>query len=274
MTQQPVGIFGEGDKTAVIAICNLTSIGNKPYATHLQFAYKLAKDNPEWKFLLFTPYRMAIADFRNHAVDAALDVGAEYVMFLDDDSILLNFAGAFKSLRTTIEESEKDIHIISPVYYVRGYPFHPMFFKESNDPDLLKVGKGLEFYDDFMEPDNIDEDGLLEVAALGCHCTLISTEVFPALERPYFLTGMNNTEDVYFCMKCRDYIENIGIYIDTNQTVGHLLDPLWVDKGNVDLLRKFYKDMGLTDTLDWAEAFSRKHEYLTKDEEDAETTES
>lgn len=260
MNEQLMQSVGDGERIALIATCTLTSIGNKPYATHLQMAYKLAKDNPDFQFLLFTPYRMAIADFRNAAADAALDIGAEYLMFYDDDAIFLNFPDAFKKLR------ERDKHIISPIYYVRGYPFHPMFFKNSEDPDLIKLGKGLEFYDDFRECGKIQEDGLLEVAALGCHCTLIKTEVFPALERPYFLTGMSNTEDVYFCMKCRDYIENIEIFIDTNETVGHTLDPIWVDDSNVELIRKFYKELGLTETFDWTEAFQRKAQFLSKED--------
>jgi hypothetical protein len=135
-----------------------------------------------------------------------------------------------------------------PVVYIRGYPFNPMFFKWNNDPDLITEGKGLIFYDDFKEQVTND-DNLLEVAAIGCHTCLIKTEVFKAIEEPYFMTGMNNTEDVYFCMKCHDYIENIGIYVASDITIGHLLDPLYVDDLNREILKETYEKLGHNESI-------------------------
>ncbi len=230
--------IGDGERLAIIAICNLDTVSNKAYATHLQFAFKLAKDNPEFQFILFTPYRMSITNFRNMAARAALETEADYLLFIDDDAVLVNHPSIFKELKDKIDNDENK-HIIMPVAYVRGYPFDPMFFKWENDPEIITEGKGLTFYNDF--PKN---SGLLEVAAVGCHTCLIKTEVFTAMPQPFFLTGQYNTEDVYFCMKCHDYIENIGIYVDTDITVAHLLDPLYVDDTNVDLMRDFYKELG------------------------------
>jgi hypothetical protein len=99
MTEQFLGKFGEGKRLCVIGICNLDVIQNKPYATHLQFAYKLAKDNPEFQFILFTPYRMSIANFRNISARAALESEAEYLMFIDDDAVLINHSSIFKELK-------------------------------------------------------------------------------------------------------------------------------------------------------------------------------
>ena len=58
-----------------------------PYLINLQFAHKLAKDNPDWVFYLYTPYRMTIADFRNSAAKYAQDVNAKYLMFIDDAAV-------------------------------------------------------------------------------------------------------------------------------------------------------------------------------------------
>lgn len=243
MTLQQVGIIGEGENLALIGICSLTRVSNKPYASHLQFAYRLAQDNPDYKFILYTPYRMTIANFRDSAAEFACELEAKYVMFIDDDAVLNDHPSMFKELKDKIDNDENK-HIIMPVTYVRGYPFHPMFFKFSTDPELIKEGKVLEFYDDFKEQP-VDENNLLKVAAIGCHTCLIKTEVFYALDKPYFKTAMNHTEDVYFCMKCHDYIENIGIYIATDVNSGHLLDPLWVDDKNVDILKEFYEKLGL-----------------------------
>jgi len=265
MTEQLVGIFGDGKRIAIIAICNLDTIQNKPYATHLQFAYKLAKDNPEFQFILFTPYRMSIANFRNYAARATLESGADYLMFIDDDAVLVHHPSIFKELKDKIEGDENK-HVIMPVVYVRGYPFNPMFFKWVNDPDLITEGKGLDFYTDWKEQP-VDSKKLLEVAAIGCHTCLIKSEVFKAIEEPYFLTGMNNTEDVYFCMKIRDYIENIGIYVATDITIGHLLDPLYVDNTNVDILRKFYRELGMDTTLNIADFLNQQESIKSELEE-------
>jgi len=234
-------VFGEGQNIAVIGICTLTAINNKCYATHLQFAFKLAKENPDYQFVLFTPYRTSIDNFRNTTVKAALELEAKYVMFIDDDSVLEGAASMFKHLKDKIDEDENK-HIIMPIVYVRGYPFKPMFFKWVEDEGI--AGKGLDHYDDFREQET-DEEGLLEVAAIGCSTCLIKTEVFNALPKPYFSTGPTYTEDVFFCVKCHDYIENIGIYLDTTICSGHLLDPLYVNEQNVDSFREFYKNLGL-----------------------------
>lgn len=244
MTEQLISTkIGDGKRLAIVAICNLDVVQNKAYATHLQFAYKLAKDNPEFQFILFTPYRMSIANFRNYAAKAALETEAEYLMFIDDDAVLINQASIFKTLKDKIDEDDNK-HIIMPVVYVRGYPFNPMFFKWVNDPDLVDEGKGLDFYVEFKEQP-VDEKNLLEVAAIGCHTCLIKTEVFKAIPEPFFLTGLTNTEDVYFCMKCHDYIENIGIHVATDVTIAHLLDPLYVDDFNRDILVEFYDKLGM-----------------------------
>ena len=256
MGEHFVGKFGDGPRRALIAICTLTSIQNKPYATHMQFAYRLAKDNPEWQFVLFTPYRMSIANFRNYSVKAALETEADYIFFMDDDSVLLGNASIFKYLKDKID-NDPNKHIISPIVYVRGYPFEPMFFSEVKDEKIrIKEGKGIDFFRDFKNHPT-DENKLIRVEAVGCHNTLIKTEIFKALEQPYFLTTLNNTEDIYFCMKCKEFIENIGIFVDTSITVGHLLDPLYVDDNNVESLRKMYKELQLFETIEIAQFFKQ-----------------
>ena len=255
MTIDPVGIIGNGDKLAIIAICNLEMISNKPYATHLQFTYRLAKDNPDWQFILFTPWRMTIANFRNMAARAACESNAKYLMFIDDDAVLINNASIFNQLKDKIDDNE-NAHIVMPVVYVRGYPFQPMFFKFVTDEKQKAEGKILDFYTDFREQP-VDERSLLSVAAIGCHTCLIKTEILYALDQPYFLTGMTHTEDVYFCMKCRDYIENIGIYVATDITIGHLLDPIWVDETNVKQLREMYEKLQLTNQFNIRDYFNQ-----------------
>jgi len=265
MTEQLIGKFGEGKRVAVLAICSLSTVNNKVYATHMQFAYKLAKDNPDFQFILFTPYRMTIANFRNMAARAALESEAEYLMFIDDDAVLVNCPSLFKSLLEKIDKDENK-HIVMPVVYVRGYPFNPMFFNWVDDKDLVENARGLDFYVDWKEQP-VDENKMLRVGAIGCHTCLIKTEVFKVIEEPFFLTGMYNTEDVYFCMKCHDYIENIGIFVATDITVAHLLDPLYVDNTNVEILKEMYEKLDMTANLHIAEFLNQQGSIKSEIEE-------
>jgi hypothetical protein len=251
--EQFVGQVGDGDRLAVIAICTLSNISNKAYATHLEFAYRLAKDNPDFRFILFCPYRMTIANFRTTAAVAALQVEAEYLMFVDDDAVLIDQTSMFKLLKDKIDGDENK-HIVMPVVYIRGYPFRPMFFKSIVTDGI----KGLENYNDFRD-EPTDDKKLLEVGAIGCHTCLIKVEVFKAMEEPFFLTGTYHTEDIYFCMKCRDYIENIGIFVATDLESSHLLDPMYVNSNNVEVLRKLYEDLGMSNPVDIAEMFGQRH---------------
>lgn len=258
MTEQLIGKIGDGSRLCILAICTLTAINNKAYATHLQFAYKLAKDNPDFQFILFTPYRMSISNFRTSAARAALDTKAEYLLFVDDDAVLIGVPDLFKRLLEKIDDDE-DKHMVMPLCYVRGYPFDPMFFKwvKPTDEAVPSKSKGLELYTDFRDQP-VNERELLEVAAIGCHTALIKVEVFKAFTEPYFMTGMFNTEDVFFCMKCHDYIENVGIYVATDIHVSHLLDPLYVNDENVEILRKLHEDLDITGKANFEELVDNK----------------
>jgi hypothetical protein len=243
-----VAKVGDGKRLAVIAICTLTSVQAKAYSTHLIFAYKLAKDNPDFSFLLLNPYRSSICNFRTMAAETALESDAEYLMFVDDDAVLESEPSMFKALKDKIDDDENK-HIVMPVVYVRGYPFEPMFFKWDTTDDVKK----LDFYSDFREQP-VDEKSLLEVAAIGCHTCLIKVEVFQGLEKPYFLTGMHSTEDVYFCMKCHDYIENVGIYVATDLDSSHLLDSLYINTKNRDIIKKLYEDLDYNKGYDFSQS--------------------
>jgi hypothetical protein len=218
------------------------------------FAYKLAKDNPDFKFLFINPYRTSICNFRNMCAEMALEVSAEYLMFVDDDAAFYSETSMFKALKDKIDDNP-NAHMVMPVVYIRGYPFEPMFFKWDTTDGVKK----LDFYSDFRDQ-AVDENKLLEVAAIGCHTALIKTEVFKAMEKPYFLTGLHSTEDVYFCMKCRDYIENIGIYVATDLDSSHLLDALYVDSGNRDIIKKLYEDLKFNQELDLSQPTGLKRE--------------
>ena len=61
---------------------------------------------------------------------------------------------------------------------------------------------------------------------------------------PWFVTGSNCTEDVYFCVKARNTFNNaVNIFVDTSVRGGHLLDAEFVDYSTRPALQKFYETL-------------------------------
>ncbi len=171
---------------------------------------------------------------RNDCARIALEHKCDYLMFIDDDVAVK--PNTYESLRA----ADKDV--VMAITYVRGYPFHPMFFKHSETIDMGngKLRRNLAFHDDYE--DSIDENGLVKTGAVGFSCVLIKVDVMRAMTPPYFVTGPGHTEDVYFCLKAAAELEpEPTIYVDTKVSTSHQLMPDMVDSDNVKKLREFYK---------------------------------
>ena len=196
----------------IMIATNLYQVDPAVYASHINMAYRVGKDLTDWQVFFSAPWRMPIDRARDLAVKNALQNECDYLFFYDDDMFLDPKVVA--KLLARVEENE-DIHIIQAKAYIRGYPYDPMIFK------FIEKDK-LTLYVDFEN--DVDENGLLKVDAVGCCATLIDCELFKKVPEPWFVTGFNHTEDVYFCTKARTYLENVGIYMDNDVEVGHLLD--------------------------------------------------
>jgi hypothetical protein len=109
--------------------------------------------------------------------------------------------------------------------------------------DIEDNNKKMMPYDDYK--DHIQEDGLVKVDAVGCCATVIDVNLFKLIPKPYFLTGQEHTEDIYFCVKCLQYIKDVGIYCDTTKKIGHLLDKLVLTDANRDILKKIHEEYNL-----------------------------
>lgn len=183
-----------------VAICIVSS--GRP--VHLRWATSLPG--------LLYPVGMSIGWFciegkdraanRERLVEEAIKVGAPYVMFIDDDTILPNFA-----IRQLHVEIEKDptIMVCGGIYCTKENPPAPLVFKSLGGGPFYqwKVGE------------------IFSCAGLGCGAMLIKTEVFKHISKPWFLepdeayvdqteilngvecplTAMRGTDDLFFCKK-------------------------------------------------------------------------
>lgn len=212
----------------VVLVNTLQSVNSAVYANHCQMWAYVKKHYPDDIFIFLTPHRMAIDVSRNWAAQVALEQEADYLMFIDDD--VLVEPNTFSVLKSR----EKDI--IMALTYIRGYPFPPMLFKD-HPTDV----RALTLYEDFEE--HIDEQGLVKCSAIGFSCALIKMDLIRKMVPPYFVTGLNSTEDVYFCVEATKQFPETTIYCDTTIPTGHLLGQDAVMKNNVKQLREYYKSL-------------------------------
>lgn len=144
---------------------------------------------------------------RNRLVEKALDIGAEWLFYLDDDH-------AFEpDILMRLLEHDKDI--TASLYLQRIQPFSPVAYEEFDQEtktytslDLTKYGK----------------DDLVPIVAAGTGGMLIKTEVFRAMEKPWFhLEDGIGSEDLVFCNKAREL--GFEIFCDLGTPLGHI-DPV------------------------------------------------
>ncbi len=206
----------------LIAVNNLTSVSQLSYANHSQFWYRIGKEYPNDTFGLCNPRRMSIDRMRNFAGRSAVDLGFDYLMFIDDDVLLP--MDAFSRL----QKANKDI--IAGVTLIRGYPYHPMIFNFMGP--LLGAENKCHFVDDYK--DKADPNGLLECDAVGFSCCLIKVDILKKLKPPYFITGENHTEDVYFCARAKNEIRGCSVWVDTQVKTAHILGDDIIEPDNLE----------------------------------------
>src|SRR3990167_827515 len=147
---------------------------------------------------------MSIADKRNYIVETALAHGAQFVMFVGDDTIPPPHA--FLQLWT---KAQQGYQIVTGLYMSRTYPPQPMIWRGYMQGSYYNWHVG-EFF---------------EVDWAGCDCLLVNTDVFRQMPKPWFsqdyVFGADQsrpvtlaTEDIYFYQKARAL--GIKAYCDTS----------------------------------------------------------
>lgn len=217
----------------LLAVNTLTSVGSQAYASHLSLIYRLGRDTED-EFILYNGNRCGIDRFRNQAGEFALHYKCDYLMFIDDDVLV--------SADTYVRLKKSDKDVITPLVYIRGYPFNPMMFV-SKDQDGTGI-VDLVTYNDWEEKVKESGESLLPCAAIGFSCCLIKSELLTKVTKPWFITGVSHTEDVYFCVKARSELKNeVSIYVDTSLHAAHMLDPEFIEYRNRDALLAFYESV-------------------------------
>lgn len=130
----------------------------------------------------------------------ALEVGAPYIWFVDDDVAPPQFAA--RQLINTLKQADDNVMAVGGIYTSRSLPAEPMVYLENGDGCHWKWKK----------------DTVFEVHGIGTGCLMVKTEAFKHLPEPWFVTidesdpGKENpgqyrnqcSDDIYFCQKLRE----------------------------------------------------------------------
>ena len=209
-------------KRIIVGINSLTESQWPSYNSHLQLFYRLGKDNPGMEVILYNPSRVGIDTMRNGAATTTVNMDCDYLLFLDDD-VVPPPDSLSRLIACNADMAAGDV-------IIRGYPFNHMCFKWNKDKSAMAA---LTHY-----PKN---STVLDVDAVGFSLCLIKRQLIEKVPPPYFITGLNHTEDVYFCLKAREAVPDCTIVVDTQLTCGHILWPEVISSLNKKNYKKYFE---------------------------------
>lgn len=137
-----------------------------------------------------------ISKQRDYCAQAALQIGAKYLWFVDDDTVPP--PNTLKRLIYVLDNNP-DIAVVGGIYVTKNDPPQPVVFR----------GMGLGSFWHWKKGD------VFEVTGMGAGCMLINTEIFKKIgDPPYFPWPTNDSydssipstsvsEDISFCNKVR-----------------------------------------------------------------------
>jgi len=195
-------------RSRIVVGTNSLSVSQQAaYSNHCQMWYNFGKHYPNVDFCFVNPPRMTIDRMRNLAAETALEIGASHLLFIDDDVLLpLPFDFLDKLLKHDVDIAAADV-------LIRGFPFKHMIFKWDS-PEKL----GLVALDKVPR-----KRGPIKCGAVGFSCCLIKVDLLRKLSKPFFVTGVTNTEDIYFCVKAEKESPGTTVLADTSIVCGHIL---------------------------------------------------
>lgn len=155
------------------------------------------------KFKIHMVVGTLLSESRTALVKEAIANNSNQILWLDSDMHFPN------TIYEKLNSHEKDI--VAATYSTRTNPQQNVAFLDEND-----FSKRLSI-----------KSGLVDVAAVGMGCMLVNIDVYRQVSFPWFnieWDQSNNVyigEDIYFCLRAKDYGYPIIVDADTSNTVGH-----------------------------------------------------
>ena len=154
---------------------------------------------------VFAPQSYCIDVSRNLIVEHALEIGYDYILWVDSDMILP------KDTLLKLMAHNKDI--VSGVYSYK-------VLHAENCVAKRFIPTEEDTYEDISIKEIRETNGLIEIDGIGFGCVLTKVSIFKDIEKPYFKYEPDMGEDIYFCRKAQK--AGYKIYLDTSILAGHV----------------------------------------------------
>lgn len=209
-------VFLEKDSDKIIVfygepssgLMDITAVDNRK-----DFLFQLAKisHHSKFRFVTGSTGRMMIQFARETMAEKALELGAKWLLFVDDDMVIPK--RMFEGLMKHADKAD----IIAPIAFQRIEPFNPVIYRtEIKKKDEYVYVKNTAITD--YEPNS-----LVWPDAVGFGAVLINTDVLKKLPKPWFFSNTSIGEDIYFCQQAK--ANGFKILVDTSIKIGHLAPP-------------------------------------------------
>lgn len=201
------------------------------------FIFELSEvqHHSKFKFFSATTGRMLVTFARETIAEKALELGMDWILFVDDDQILPK--KMFIALARHMDKAD----LIAPIVFQRVHPYKPVVYKVdvNKDEKTGMIYTGTDHRIDY--PINSE----FEADAVGFGVVLLRTEILKKIPKPWFFSNTNLGEDIYFCVRAKQH--GFKILVDSRVKVGHLGIPeprteLDFILNNKDLLKTIHKD--------------------------------
>lgn len=153
-----------------------------------------------------------VYDSRNKLASYAVQMEADYILWLDSDMV---FPPDILERMMAVLDENKEIDILSGLYFRRTTPFTPVLFN-----NLERNGDEVKF-DEFKE---VPEE-LFEIGGCGFGCVLMRTDCLLTIaakeqQGNWFTPLANAGEDCAFCIRARE--NGYRIFCDPSVSLGHM----------------------------------------------------
>lgn len=227
-------------KKICIGIPSFSAFPPETEEDYMRLMYHLGRRATDFDFYLAIKRKSEQFRARNAIVEAALQIGCDYIWMLDDDHVFdwrkTQCAGPSYEIPLCLVQhldNNPEIGIVGALYWQRGAQCLPVVMKEGKDGGLY-----------WLRDDELCS-GLQEVAVTGGGCMMIRASIFDRIKSPWFEPEFDMGTDVQICTKAR--IANYKVCCDTSLTIGHVTnEPLVITKENrttvmTDNARKYAK---------------------------------
>lgn len=177
----------------------------------MRFAYHLGRRMPQYDFFLGIKSKSEQFRARNAIADAALSVGADWLLMLDDDMVINHQVTASAtddySFIDRLIAHDKDI--CGVLYYQRTGSCSPVA--------MVRVGETRGYR--FLRDDEIT-GGLQRVDVAGGGCLLIKSRVLSRVPHPIFAPEFEYGTDIQLCRLAAE--KGMEVWIDSSIELGHV----------------------------------------------------